>query len=140
MPLTANQGAAWNISDCFILSSGIAFFKKGTFQKLHYYSWPTFLHEKHFPFKNYIEKWKRRKFSQYYAQSIFFLKGKPNIRKDSTDFFLNKEKSSYFLWYFCHILRRKTRKIAALVKLKFEFKKSEKDLHAYLLLTLLFRV
>lgn len=30
MPLTANQGAAWNISDCFILSSGIAFLKNCT--------------------------------------------------------------------------------------------------------------
>ena len=32
MTLAAKQGAAWNISDCFIISSGTAFLKKTFFK------------------------------------------------------------------------------------------------------------
>lgn len=62
MPHTAKEGAARTITDLVIIVSGIALFKNNIIQTFQCYSWPTFLHEKHFKFYNCIEKLKTRSF------------------------------------------------------------------------------
>lgn len=118
MPLTANQGVACNVSDCFIISSGITFFfLKGAFQ-------------------NTLKNRHQESFDSIIHNQFSFWKGKPNIWKNRTDFF-EQRKILLLLVVLLSYFNRKTRKIATLIK--FELKNSEKDLKIYLLVTLFLR-